>query len=176
MPTPEKEAAVRELKEKLSRASAALLTDYRGLSVTDMMNLRRKLAESGTEYHVVKNTLLRLASDGTSFDFGTLEGPTAVAFVYGDPVQPAKELLAYIREQRSPLTVKCGVVEGELLTPEQVEALSKVPPKDQLISLMLGGIQAPITGLVGTLQGVVSNLAYTLQAVVDKRSAEGAAA
>ncbi|HEY3281545.1 MAG TPA: 50S ribosomal protein L10 [Armatimonadota bacterium] len=176
MPTPEKAAVVKELNEKLQGSSAAMLTDYRGLTVSEMMHLRRKLGELGAEYHVVKNTLLRLASEGTSFNFGPhLEGPTAVAIMQGDPIAPTKVLVDYVRDHKA-MSVKAGVVEGELLSPDEVVALSKIPPREVLLSLMVGGIQAPISGLVGTLQGVVSNLAYTLQAVVDKKTAEGAAA
>lgn len=172
MPREDKVQLVRELRETIEGSSALILTDYRGLTVGDITALRRKLREVGAEYRVVKNTLFQLAavdlgySDLSSY----LSGPTAVAFVHNEPVAPAKALMDFIREHKIP-RVKGGLVEGKTYGPEQIQALSKIPPKEILVSQLLGSVQAPITGLVGTLNGLVANLVYTLQAVSEKKAA-----
>ena len=172
MPREDKIEMVEELTEQVKSADALILTDYRGLDVKQITALRKKLREAGAEYRVVKNTLLkRAASDisGPELD-RLLEGPTAVAFVHGDPVAIARAVSDYIREHKMP-ALKGGYVEGSLLDAVRVEQLSKIPPKQVLYAQLLGSMQSPITGLVGTLQAMVSNLVYTLQAVADKKAA-----
>jgi large subunit ribosomal protein L10 len=177
MPTVEKEQIVGEVAETLKNAQAAILTDYRGLTVAQVSDLRKKLRDSDTQFAIVKNTLFKRAADGIinpdpQLD-ETLNGPTAVAFALKDPVAAAKVLTDYIRDNRNtPLAIKGAVVSGQFYTPAQVDALSRVPPREVLISQMLGSFQAPITGLVGTLNGIISNFVFTLQAVVDKKQAE----
>jgi len=168
IPTLEKERAVSQIGDLLSRSTGAILTDYRGLTVSEITELRRRLREHHAEYHVVKNTLFRRAmTDGQGLE-AYLEGPTAVAFALEDPVGPAKVLLDFIREKRK-AALKAGYIAGRVYDLEQVTALSKLPLRPVLLAQVVGAIQGPISGLVFTLQGVISNFVYTLQAIADKK-------
>ncbi|MCC6445657.1 MAG: 50S ribosomal protein L10 [Armatimonadetes bacterium] len=170
MPNPQKTAIVEELKEKIAGSKAIVVADYRTMKVSDMAALREKLRPLQSECKVAKNTLFRLAG-GDGIPEGLmphLEGPSAFIFVPGDPVDPAKAVADFQRDHRA-FTIKGGMLDGKFMTAEQVQALSKMPTREVMISQMLGSIQSPLTGLVGTLQGVISNLVFTLQAVVDKR-------
>jgi large subunit ribosomal protein L10 len=169
LPNPRKEKLVANIADALKRSKAVLLTDYRGLTVAQISDLRRRLREVNAEYHVVKNTLFARAAKEVGYDVGTLEGPTAAAFAMNDPVGPAKVLMEYMQENKIPVP-KGGFVEGRPITAEQFEALSKIPPREVLVAQMLAGLQSPLTGLVGSLQGIISNLVYTLQALVDKKA------
>lgn len=172
MPREDKVQAVQELREDIQGSTALLLTDYRGLTVSQISELRRKLREAGSEYKVVKNTLFKLAAqDVIASDLtALLEGPTAVAFVHADPIASAKAIMDFMRENKIP-TIKGGVVEGHLYGADQIQALSKVPPKEVLLAQLMGSMQSPISNLVGTLQGTISNLVYTLQAISEKKAA-----
>lgn len=168
-----KEKAIQEMADLVERSSGAILTDYRGLTVAEITELRKRLRETEAEYHVVKNTLFKRAVDSGQSLNAFLEGPTAIAFALKDPVAPTKVLLDFIREKRK-ASVKVGWIDGRVFNEEQLTALSKLPPREVLIAQVVGGIQAPITGLVGTLQGIISNFVYTLQAVADKKGEAGA--
>jgi large subunit ribosomal protein L10 len=170
-PTAEKIKTVEALADQLSRSTGAILLDYRGLSVAQMTQLRRKLDDSDADFQVVKNTLLRIAAKAADKDFGDmLEGPSAVAILYGDPVGPAKIFTDFITEIRNPnITLKGGVLDSKPISVKQVEALGKIPSKEVLIAQMLGGFQAPISNFVGTLSGVLSSFVFTLQAISDQK-------
>lgn len=168
-PTNQKREVVVELTEKLSRSTGAVMLDYRGLSVSAMTDLRRRLGDADAEFHVVKNTLLQIAADANNQDFGDLlKGPSAIAILFGDPVAPTKVFADYLREHRE-ISLKGGVLDGKPLSAAQVEALSKIPPKEVLLAQLLAGFNGPITGLVGTLNGVLSNFVFTLQALADQK-------
>jgi len=159
---------IQELAHLVGRSKGAILTDYRGFTVSEITELRKRLREHGAEYHVVKNTLFKRAlKDGEGLT-PYLEGPTAIAFALQDPVAPAKTVLDFMREKRKGV-VKAGFIEGQVYTEPQVGELSKLPSRDVLIAQVVGGIQAPISGLVGALSGILSNFVYTLQAIVDKQ-------
>jgi large subunit ribosomal protein L10 len=159
---------IQELADLVGRSKGAILTDYRGFTVSEITELRKRLREHGAEYHVVKNTLFKRAlKDGEGLT-PYLEGPTAIAFALQDPVAPAKIVLDFMREKRKGV-VKAGFIEGQVYTEPQVGELSKLPSRDVLIAQVVGGIQAPISGLVGALSGILSNFVYTLQAIVDKQ-------
>lgn len=173
MPTVEKEKVVSDLRDVIKESKAAILTDYRGLSVADLTLLRKKLREVDAEFHVVKNTLFKRAADGLIVQEGFtqfLEGPTAIGFAKGDPVAASKALLEYVKDHKT-MSVKAGVVEGKILNPDQITALSKLPSKEVLVAQMLGSLNSPITSLVGTLSGILSNFVFTLQAVADQKAA-----
>jgi large subunit ribosomal protein L10 len=178
MPTVQKEETVADIAEAIKGSQAVLFTDYRGLTVAQVSDLRKQLRESGTTFTIVKNTLFKRAADGQitidpQLD-ATLNGPTAVAFANKDAIATAKAFVDYIAANRNtPLKIKGAVVDGRFFDAKSVEALSKVPPREELIAQMLGSLQSPITGLVGTLNGIISNFVYTLQAVQDKKQAEG---
>ncbi len=172
---------VAELRELVGQTQAAILTDYRGLSVAELTELRKKLRDSDTEFRVVKNTLFRRAAAGLlpvdQLD-EHLSGPTAIGFAKGDPVGAAKVLVDFARDHKA-MSLKAGVLGGRVYDAAQVEALSKTPPRDVLIAQMLGSLNGPISGFVGTLGGIISNFVFTLQAVADKQGggeAETAAA
>jgi len=173
-PAEAKVELVSELRALVGLTTAAILTDYRGLSVAELTELRKKLRDADAEYRVVKNTLFKLAA-GDSMPIAEmgefLTGPTAIGFAKSDPVAVAKILLDYARDHKA-LSVKAGVMDGRVLSAAQVDALSKTPPREVLLSQMLGSLQAPISGFVGTLSGIISNFVFTLQAIADKQSGE----
>jgi large subunit ribosomal protein L10 len=178
IPTAQKEHAIQELSDLIGRSKGAILTDYRGFTVAEITELRKRLRDQGAEYHVVKNTLFKRALQDGNDLHPHLEGPTAIAFALEDPVGPAKALLDFIREKRKG-TVKAGFIEGQVYDEKQVEALSKLPTREVMIAQLVGGVQAPIANFVGTLEGIVSEFVRTLQAIVDKQGggeapAEGA--
>ncbi len=162
---------VSDLRELVGQTKAAILTDYRGLSVAELTELRKKLRDVDAEYRVVKNTLFKLAAADSMpvSEMGEhLTGPTAIGFAKGDPVAAAKVLLDYARDHKA-MSVKAGVMDGRVLDASQVEALSKTPPREVLLSMMLGSLQSPIAGFVGTLGGIISNFVFTLQAIADTK-------
>ncbi|HVK02112.1 MAG TPA: 50S ribosomal protein L10 [Armatimonadaceae bacterium] len=175
-----KHQVLEETGDLLGRAQAVVLADYRGLSVPQIGDLRKQLRDKDADFSVVKNTLFKraLAGEDGSIDPGldaALNGPTAAVYALGDPVSVAKVVTDYIAANRNtPLSIKGGWVGGKFFDAKQVEQLSKVPPREVLISQMLGSFNAPITGFVGTLNGIISNFVFTLQAVADKRQSEGA--
>ncbi len=172
-PAEAKVELVSELRALVGQTKAAILTDYRGLSVAEMTELRKKLRDVDAEYRVVKNTLFKLAAGDAMpiAEMGEfLTGPTAIGFAKADPVAVAKILLDYARDHKA-MSVKAGVMDGRILSAAQVESLSKVPPREVLLSQMIGSLQSPISGFVGTLSGIISNFVFTLQAIADKQGA-----
>lgn len=170
----EKVAAVKELVDKLERGQGVVLTDYRGLNVKSMTELRTKLREVGVEYKVVKNTLaLRAAQelDIQGLD-DLLVGPTAIAFGYEDPVAPAKVLSEFAKSNDA-LELKGGVLEGRVIDVNEVKALADLPSREELLAQVLRGMQSPIAGLAAVLQGTLSKLVYALEAI--RKEKEGAA-
>ncbi|MGO8671804.1 MAG: 50S ribosomal protein L10 [Capsulimonadaceae bacterium] len=171
-PAAAKVEIVADLRELVEQTQAAVLADYRGLSVADLTALRKKLRAVDAEFRVVKNTLFKLAADGImpvdKFE-ELLKGPTAISFAKSDPVGAAKVMVEFSKDKKS-IKLKGGVMGDVVFNVAQVEELSKTPPREQLLSMMLGSLNAPITGLVGTLNGILSNFVFTLQAIVDKQS------
>ena len=175
MPKPEKVQMVADLTEKLARCRGAILADYRGLDVAGMSELRRRLRAAGVEYRVVRNNLFRLAAReaGRVGLEPYLEGPTAVAFAYQDPVVAARVLQGFIREFRLPV-LKGAWVEGQVVDAEGVARLAELPTREVLLARVLGGVQAPLAGLAGCLAGLLRGLVTVLDAV--RRQREEAAA
>lgn len=170
-----KQNALSTTAQMMQDSQAVILTEYRGLTVPQVNDIRGKLKDSGADFSVIKNTLFKRAATELSIsDAGldaALNGPTAAVFATGDPVAAAKAVSDYIASVRnSPFKVKGGVVGGKFATPAQIEQLSKVPSKEVLISQMLGAFNSPIAGFVGTLGGIVSNFVFTLQAIADKQN------
>ena len=166
--TQEKLQTVAGIKEKLSITKGAVLTNYRGLTVAQDTKLRRKLREAGVEYRVFKNTMTRIAAKEAGIEGLDvyLEGPTAIAMSYTDPVAPAKVISEFVKENKlQALEVKAGLVEGKVIDANGVKALSSLPPREVLISQVLAGMQAPIAGFVNVLSGSLRNLVYALEAV-----------
>ena len=169
-PRPEKVAVVEEVRDRLSSADAAILTEYRGLKVSELATLRRSLREAGGEYRIYKNTLARLAVR----DLGLAEletlltGPTAIAFVHGDAVNVAKALRDFARTNPH-LVVKGGLLGPRVLSERDAAALADLPPRDVLLARLAGGLAAPLKRLAGLLQALPRNFAYGLKALIDER-------
>jgi large subunit ribosomal protein L10 len=165
MPTEAKEAAVADLADRMSRSSIAIATDFSGLSVNDITELRKRLREQGVEYKVVKNRIAAIAAaqSGVESFKEILEGATGVVFGYDDVVAAAKVVDEYVKQTRVELKIRNGVMDGAVITPVQISALAALPPKDELIAKLLGQMNAPIAGLVQVLNGTISGLAIVLQ-------------
>jgi large subunit ribosomal protein L10 len=176
MARPEKVAVVEEIRTKLSESDATVLTEYRGLTVRDLADLRGTLRGSGTEYKVFKNTLARRAVAGAGLDDITslFEGPVAIAFVRGDAAAAAKALRDFGRTNPA-LIVKGGLLGERVITPADIEALAELPSRDIMLTQIAGMFQAPLTKAAGLFQAFTRNLAYGVQALIDQRVAGGEA-
>lgn len=170
----EKGTSIAEFREKLSGVRGAVLTDFRGLSVADITELRSLLRKSEVEYRVVKNTLARLAVKDTGLEglAAYFEGPTAIAISRKDAVAASKVLTTW-GKSRPTFTIKGGVVEGRVVGSAEIAELAAVPPREVLLARMAGALQAPITGLVRVLAVHLLGLACALDQVRQKK--EGAA-
>jgi large subunit ribosomal protein L10 len=169
-----KAQTIDRLQETFSKCSVGILTNYRGLSTSEITVLRRKLRELGIEYRVVKNTLARFAVERAGRDdlVGFFEGPVAIAFGYGDMTEPARALADYINTSKVSLSIKGGFLGDRLLTVEDVLTLSTLPSKEILIAKVLGGMQSPITALVNCLTAPISGIIGGLQARIKQLEGE----
>ena len=173
-PRPEKIAIVAEVQEKFSNAEAVILTEYRGLDVTDMAVLRTAMKQAGGEYKVYKNTLVRVAAKELNLEIEELlVGPTAIAFTgirpdgsSGDPVSIAKVLTNFSKDHED-LIIKGGVLEGALLSTEEITALSKIAPREELLARLAGGMAAPLREFASLLNAIPQNFAYALSALIE---------
>ena len=177
MPKPEKTAVVEEIRTKLDDADAAVLTEYRGLSVRALAELRGSLRPANAEYKVFKNRLARRAAEAAGLDdlLPLLEGPVAIAFVHGDAVPAAKALRDFGRTNPE-LVVKGGLLGPRLITAAELTALADIPPREQLLAMLAGGFQAPLTKAAGLFQAFTRNFAYGVRALIDQRAASEPAA
>jgi large subunit ribosomal protein L10 len=182
-PRPEKVAVVDEVRERLDSASAALLTEYRGLDVSAISDLRRQLRAVGGEYKIYKNTLVRFAARDLGLELeDLLTGPTAIAFITerpdgtaGDAVDVAKALRDFARGNPS-LVVKGGVLGTRPLSADEAKALADVEPREVLLSKLAGLLAAPMVQMAGLLEALPRNFAYGLKALIDQGGAPGAPA
>lgn len=166
-----KKQVVSELKEKIQNSKGAVLTDYRGLNVKEVTQLRNELRNAGIEYRVVKNTLTTIAvKDIGLADLETyLKGPTAIA-LSSDPVAPAKILSEFARTNKK-FTIKAGILEGKIISQDGVKALAELPPREVLLAKVAGAMQAPIAGWVNVLQGPIRKFVYAVDAVRQQKEA-----
>jgi large subunit ribosomal protein L10 len=176
MARPEKVAVVDEIRTKLDEADAAILTEYRGLTVSELANLRGALRPAATEYKVFKNTLARRAADeaGLTDLSSLLQGPTAIAFVRGDAVAAAKAIREFAKVAPA-LVVKGGLLGTRVMTPGDIDALADIEPREVLLARIAGGFQAPLVKAAGLFQAFTRNFAYGLKAYVDQRVEGGEA-
>ncbi|WP_124726387.1 50S ribosomal protein L10 [Staphylospora marina] len=160
-----KKAVVAEIAEKLQKSKSTIVADYRGLTVKEMNELRKQLREVGVEFHVLKNTLTKRAAEQVGQDDLSqfLTGPSALAFSYEDVVAPAKVLHKFAKDSKK-MEIKGGMVEGRMVTQDEIKALADLPSREGLLSMLLSVLQAPIR-----------NFALAVKAVADKGE-EGAAA
>jgi large subunit ribosomal protein L10 len=168
----EKEQVVADLQKQIEQYKAVVLTNYRGLNVEQMTQLRRRLREEKVAYNVVKNTLMKLASKGTDLEKlnDYFEGPTAIAIAYGDFVSLAK-ILSEFQKNQPVLQIKAGLIEGKVTSPEEVKSLASMPSKEVLLGQILGGIQIPAVQVTGTIMSVLQPVVGTIQARVDQFTA-----
>jgi len=174
----DKERVVAELTERLKTTDTLIVADYRGLTMTQIDELRGELLKHGARFAVVKNTLTRRAAEAAGADIllGLLEGPTAIAFLEadGDPVAVAKALADAARTTRV-LAVRGGILEGSQLSPEDVANLAKLPPADVLRAQLVGALAGPLTTVVGLFTAPLRDLVGVLQARIDQLQAQGEA-
>ncbi len=169
----EKQVLIDELTEKLSRSQAAFLTDYRGLNVARITELRNLLREKETEYRVVKNTLARIAArqSGNEELAEYLNGPMAVALVYGDPAAAAKTLVGFAKEEAA-LEICGGVLDGGYLDADGLKRLAELPTKDVMRAMLLGTMNAVPGGFVNVLSGVIRQAVQVLNAIKEQKEQE----
>jgi large subunit ribosomal protein L10 len=171
-----KEAKVAELAQRFRGSSGAVLTEYRGLTVAQVRELRQALGEDAT-FAVVKNTLTKIAAKdaGVSDAFSELlVGPSAIAFVEGDVVQAAKGLREFSRAHPL-LVIKGGVLEGKTMTPEEISKLADLEPRDVLLAKLAGAMKATMAGAAATFNALPVQLARLMAALQEKKAAEGPA-
>jgi large subunit ribosomal protein L10 len=169
-PRTEKVAIVEEVRGRLNGAGASVVTEYRGLSVSDLASLRRSLAAAGSDYKIFKNTLVRIAVDGGQHEplRTFLSGPTAIAFVNGDLSAVAKVLRDFSRAHNA-LVLKGGLADGALLSQADLVAMADLPSREVLLARLAGAIAAPLQQFAGLLQALPRNLAYGLSALIDQQ-------
>ena len=169
----QKAEQVEVLTEKLRKAKVALLTDYRGLTVTQLQELRGRLRTGDVEYRVVKNTLARRAAEAAGVPDlqSELEGPVAIAFGYDDLSLPSRLINEWLRATRLKLDVKGGLVEGRVFSPDQVKQLADLPSRESLIAQLMGTLQSPVSQLVGIMQTPLQQLLGVLNAYKTKLEA-----
>jgi large subunit ribosomal protein L10 len=172
MANQEKTAAVAEITDRFRESSAALLTEYRGLTMAQLTTLRRSLGET-TTYAIVKNTLTKLAAGeaGYAVPAELLTGPTAIAFVGGDPVEAAKGLRDFARTNPL-LVIKGGVVEGRSLSADEIRRLADLESREVLLSRLAGGMQASLARAAGLFQAPLSQVARLVAALQEKQAAD----
>lgn len=165
-----KKEVIKDIKVKLEKSSVVILTEYKGMTMSQLSVLRKKMRPIDAEYKVLKNTLISLALKDKPYDGidKLLTGPTAVLFGYKDQVMPTKVLTEFMKTNEK-LTIKGGILDGKLIDTKIITALSKLPSREVLIAKVLGGMKAPITNLVFDLKGILSKFVYALSAIKDKK-------
>ncbi len=177
MPRPEKVQAVADIQERLEAAEAVFLTEYRGLTVKEIQNLRASLRASGADYKVVKMTLARRAAEnaGLADVDGYLMGPTAIAFAKSDPVATAKALRDFAKANDR-FVVKVGVLSGHLLEPEEITRLAEIEPREVLLAKIAGAMKAPLAKTAGLLGAFTRDAGTMFRQLLEKREAGEVAA
>ena len=167
-----KKQIVLEIKEKMESAQGIVFYDYRGLTVAEVTELRNKFREAGVEYKVLKNSMLRRAAQMLEFEGldEFLIGPTAVAFGFDDPVSPAKVLVEYTKKLKK-TQIKAGMLGGKVIGIDEINNLADLPSREQLLGMLAGTLNAPITGFARSLSGIISKLGYALNAVKEQKEA-----
>ncbi len=166
----QKKQFVQELKQRLEKSKVVILTDYKGLDVASVTDLRSKLREAQVEYQVVKNTMLRLAVEGTDIEAikDSFKGPSAIALSYDDPVAPAK-ILTDFAKSNAKLEIKVGYLNGKVLDLSAIKALSALPSREVMLATLLSGMNAVPTALVTALSDVPRRMVNVLQAIKEQR-------
>lgn len=169
MPSQKKIAKVAELTDKFNRAKSVVLTDYRGLTVAQLDDLRKKVESVGAEYEITKNTLVSRSLGEKGVPTEVLEGPTATLFAFTDEVAPLKALQDFIKVNNLP-TIKVGFLGQDLLDATRVSELAKLPSKEVLLGKLVGSLKGAQYGLVNVLSGNIRKLVYVLDGVAKTKS------
>ena len=150
-----KKAMVEALEGKIKEATSVVFVDYKGINVAQDTNLRKQFREADVEYTVVKNTLTRFAAKNCGYDFDEiLNGTTAMAYTTGDPIAPARIVAEFAKKNKIALSIKGGIVEGSVLSAEQLTGFSELPSKNALVASVLGTFLAPISSLAFVLDQI----------------------
>ncbi len=168
----DKKHIVEVLHERLAKSKVVIVTDYKGLNVETMTELRRKLREEKIDFQVVKNTLLIRAAQDTDVAViqDQFKGPSAIALSFDDPVAPAKVLIDFAKKNEK-LAIKAGMMAGRALDLAGIKALAALPPREALLGQLLSAMAGVPTGLVRVLNGIPQKLVYALQAIKDQKEA-----
>ena len=169
-----KEKIVADLAERFSRSQALIMTDYRGLKVEEMRILRNRLREESCGYHVVKNSLVKLAMEkaGLPFEEALFTGPTAIGFCYQEVVAPAKALVNCAKETKT-LSIRGGLMGNQVVSEGEIISLSQLPSRDELLAQTIAQLQAPLVGLVNILSDNLKTLVYILQTRAEQMEPQG---
>jgi len=167
----EKIRVVSELQEKFAKAKGVVFTDYRGLNVEEITELRNSLRSAELEFKVIKNTLAKRAAEGTSVDAvkDIFSGPVGVAIGYDDPVLLVKKVLAYSKGNEK-LEIKGGIVEGSVCDVKQMQSISLLPPREVQLAMLAGVMNAPATKFAGLLNATITQFGYALEALKNKKN------
>ncbi len=167
-----KQDKVALIKEKIDKAQVAIVTDYNGLSVEEITKLRRALQKDGGDYMVTKNTLAKIAIQGTPYEVlaDVMKGSIALAFGYKDQVAPAKALSQFIKETKK-CEILAAAMDGQLMSAAEAKALADLPSREELYAKMLGCINSPASGIANSVNAVMSSLVRAVAAVRDQKSA-----
>ncbi len=166
-----KNEKIEYFKKQFEQAKVAIVTDYRGLSVDEITQLRRALQKENSDFTVTKNTLCKIASKGTNFEAieSLMQGPNAIAFGFGDEVSAAKVVAKFIKENKKGEIIG-GVMEGNLLNADEAKKLANMPSREELYAKMLGSINSPASGIVYGVNGVMSALVRAIDAVAKQKA------
>jgi large subunit ribosomal protein L10 len=167
----EKQLIVEEIKQHLEKSMLVVFTDYRGLKVDEMTELRNKLRVPGVEVKVMKNTMLRFALEqtGNKEMADLISGPNAAILSQDDPVTPAKVLFEFAKTHKN-LEIKMGLLEGQVISPEKIKNLADLPSREVLVATVLGTMQAPITSFVRVLNANITGLARALDQIREQKA------
>jgi large subunit ribosomal protein L10 len=170
MPTQKKMDSVAELKERIEKATLIAGTEYRGMRVKDMQGLRRALRQGGLEVKVVKNTLLKLAADeaGQPDLMRIVEGPTALAFGYGDVIEASKALTGFLTGAPAGFAIRGGYMDGAVLTLGDLREMVKIPPRPVLVATLLGQLQSPLAGFVALMDAPLYELSGLMRSLLSE--------
>ena len=166
-----KQEKLDEIKSKIEKAKVAIVTEYRGLTVEEITDLRRELQKNNGDYMVTKNTLAKLAVKGTEYEVLTdlFKGPIAIAFGFEDQVAPAKVLVDFVKKVKKG-EIMGAALDGQIFDAKETKKLAELPSKEELYAKLLGSINSPASGIVGSMNAVMSSLVRAIDAVAKQKA------